>query len=98
MPYSVKKVAGGYKVKKDADGKALSKKPLANATAHKQKKAVEISESRKQKPQTKQDRLDEAEGKKKGKKKKKVQNVTDRLHEAEGKKKAIKETRKLKKK
>ena len=44
------------------------------------------------KKQTKQDRLDEAEGKKKGKKKKK-QGVKARLDEAEGKKKAKKETK-----
>ncbi len=39
----------------------------------------------KAKPQTKQDRLDESEGKKKGMKKKK-QTAGDRLDEAEGKK------------
>jgi len=48
--------------------------------------------SKPQKVQTKQDRLDEAEGKKKGKAKK-SQSVTSRLHEAEGKKKAIKKTK-----
>jgi hypothetical protein len=45
-----------------------------------------------QKVQTKKDRLDEAEGKKKGSVKK-SQSVTSRLHEAEGKKKAIKKTK-----
>ena len=57
----------------------------------------ELERGKSMKKQTKQDRLDEAEGKKKGKEKKKVQNVTDRLHEAEGKKKAMKETKKIKK-
>tara|TARA_R110001606_G_scaffold312416_1_gene459147 strand:- start:111 stop:341 length:231 start_codon:yes stop_codon:yes gene_type:complete len=47
------------------------------------------------KKQTKKDRLDEAEGKKKGNKKKK-QGVGARLDEAEGKKKAKKETKKIK--
>jgi hypothetical protein len=48
------------------------------------------------KKQTKQDRLDEAEGKKKGKKKKK-QGVSARLDEAEGKKKAKRETKIIRK-
>jgi len=48
------------------------------------------------KKQTKKDRLDEAEGKKKGNKKKK-QTVGDRLDEAEGKKKAKKETKIIRK-
>ncbi len=43
------------------------------------------------KPQNKKDRLNEAEGKKKGMKKNK-QNVKDRLDEAEGKKKGSKLT------
>jgi hypothetical protein len=53
------------------------------------------AERRGRKVQTKQDRLDEAEGKKKGILKK-SQSVTSRLHEAEGKKKAKKETKKEK--
>jgi len=54
-----------------------------------------MAKDKKKKPmkkQTKKDRLDEAEGKKKGNKKKK-QTVGDRLDEAEGKKKAKKETK-----
>ena len=46
------------------------------------------------KKQTKKDRLDEAEGKKKGMKKK-TQSVSSRLDEAEGKKKAKRETKKI---
>ena len=42
------------------------------------------------KKQTKQDRLNEAEGKKKGIIMKKKQTVADRLDEAEGKKKGMK--------
>ena len=47
------------------------------------------------KKQTKKDRLDEAEGKKKARKKMK-QGVGARLDEAEGKKKAKKETKRIK--
>jgi len=47
MPYEVKRVSGGYKVKKKSDGKALSKKPLSKGKAEAQKTAVEISEANK---------------------------------------------------
>jgi len=50
----------------------------------------------KDKKQTKKDRLDEAEGKKKADKKKK-QGVSARLDEAEGKKKAKRETKIIRK-
>ena len=52
MPYSVNKVSGGYKVaKKDGSKmssgrKHLSDRPLTKAQAEKQKKAVEIAESK----------------------------------------------------
>ncbi len=58
-----------------------------------------MAKDKKKKPakkQTMKDRLDEAEGKKKGDKKKK-QTIKDRLNEAEGKKKEKKETKKIKK-
>lgn len=41
MPYHVKKVKGGYKVK-DSKGKTYSKKPLPKTRAMKQKKALQI--------------------------------------------------------
>ena len=53
MPYHVVKVTGGYKVaKKDgtklsSGKKYLSDRPLTKAQAEKQKKAVEIAESKK---------------------------------------------------
>jgi hypothetical protein len=51
MPYSVCSVDGGYKVKKGAcgcgcAGEFMSKKPLTRDTAEKQKKAIELSESK----------------------------------------------------
>ena len=49
------------------------------------------------KKQTLQDRLDEAEGKKKGRMMKKDQNIGDRLDEAEPKKKIVKKMVKNKK-
>jgi len=42
MPYHIKKVKGGYKVKDDK-GKAYSKKPLSKSRAEKQKKALQIN-------------------------------------------------------
>jgi len=42
MPYHVKKVKGGYKVKDDK-GKAYSKKPMTKLKATKQKKALQIN-------------------------------------------------------
>jgi len=42
MPYHVKKVKGGYKVK-DNKGKAYSKKPMPKSRAMKQKKALQIN-------------------------------------------------------
>ena len=41
MPYKVKKVKGGYKVK-DSKGKAYSKKPLPKSRANKQMTALRI--------------------------------------------------------
>jgi len=41
MPYHVKKVKGGYKVK-DSKGKAYSKKAIPKSRAEKQKKALQI--------------------------------------------------------
>ena len=41
MPYHIKKVKGGYKVK-DNKGKAYSKKPMPKSRAEKQKKALQI--------------------------------------------------------
>jgi len=74
--------------------KKLPKK-LQEAIMAKDKKKKPTSKAA-QKKQTMKDRLDEAEGKKKGDKKKK-QTIKDRLNEAEGKKKEIKETKKIKK-
>lgn len=56
-----------------------------------------MAKDKKKKPmkkQTKKDRLDEAEGKKKGMKKKK-QSVSSRLDESEGKARAKRETKKI---
>lgn len=58
--------------------------------------SMKVAHNKVMRKQNKQDRLDEAEGKKKGKQKK-TQTVKDRLDEAEGKKKAKKETMKIKK-
>lgn len=58
MPYHVVKVTGGYKVsKKDGSKmssgkKYLSDRPLTKAQAEKQKKAVEIAESKKKPTRT----------------------------------------------
>tara|TARA_R110002167_G_scaffold80385_2_gene220983 strand:- start:863 stop:1123 length:261 start_codon:yes stop_codon:yes gene_type:complete len=47
MPYHIKKVGSGFKVFKKGTNKALSKEPLTKSKAEAQKKAVEISESKK---------------------------------------------------
>jgi len=62
------------------------KRLMVEPPHHSFKKAHEMA------AQTQKDRLDEAEGKKKGDKKKK-QNVQDRLDEAEGKKKGMAKTK-----
>lgn len=66
------------------------KRLMVEPPHHSFKKAHEMA------AQTQKDRLDEAEGKKKGDKKKK-QNVQDRLDEAEGKKKGMTKTKGQKK-
>lgn len=58
MPYKITRVTGGYKVsKKDGSKmssgkKYLSDRPLTKAQAEKQKKAVEIAESKKKTTRT----------------------------------------------
>lgn len=64
MPYSVCKVEGGYKVKKGAcgcgcAGEFMSKKPLTRDTAEKQKKAIELSESKQKNSDLNQKKLRE---------------------------------------
>ena len=55
MPYKIVKVTGGYKVKKADDTKMkngryfMSNKPLSKKQAEKQKKAVDINETKNQK-------------------------------------------------
>ena len=51
MPYAVEKVEGGYKVKRlpcgcGCPGKFMSSKALTRDTAEKQKKAIEMNESK----------------------------------------------------
>lgn len=48
MPFKVKKVKGGYKVQSES-GRYLSKKPLSQLRAKKQKIAVDILYSKKKK-------------------------------------------------
>ena len=44
MPYTIKKVTGGYKVQKKGTSKTFSKKPLPLARAKAQIRAIAINE------------------------------------------------------